>query len=286
MANGHIEIHDPFADGAGGDGQEATSDEANLQNAEEFRLMMVYAQRRLGKKPSESSVEGSDPADATSPKSEEEKTPGKKKKKKNRQWKRLSSILRCIKPETDRTHKEAERQPVTNYCAGDHEDEEEEEDEMERVASRLTDIADDIPFVPPELEPDSPKEDAEVEKLIGLLLRKCGDHYNQQELREALRNTRLWNYTFYERLMQTVLIRMGLFNPDPEAPSPQTSPQTQIAVACEVTSRLSAADTLAMNRLMGYGATYLQHHFSSWAKQHGGYMGAFISKDDDDEEVQ
>ncbi|XP_061923111.1 apoptosis facilitator Bcl-2-like protein 14 [Entelurus aequoreus] len=279
MANGHIEIHDPFADG---DGQEATSDVANLQNAVEFRLMMVYAQRRRGEKPSESSVE--DPADATSPKSEHEKTPAKKKKK--RRWKRLTSILRCIKPETDRTPGDPHRPHVINLCAGDHE----EVDEIEIVASRLTDIADDIPFVPPEVEPDSPEEDANVEKLIGLLLRECGDHYDRQvaeELRDALRNTQLWNYTFYERLMQTVLIRMGLFNPDPEAPGPQTSPQTQIAVACEVTSRLSAADTLPMNRLMGYGATYLQNHFSSWAKQHGGYTGAIICEnDDDDDEVQ
>lgn len=40
----------------------------------------------------------------------------------------------------------------------------------------------------------------------------------------------------------------------------------------QVASRLSAADTLPMNRLLGFGAKYLQTHYSAWAAQQGGYV--------------
>ncbi|XP_054624416.1 apoptosis facilitator Bcl-2-like protein 14 [Dunckerocampus dactyliophorus] len=314
MANGRIEIHDPFANGnnlsssssssgAAADSREATSDAENLRNIVEFRLMMAYAKRRRRRKCSESSLEGSLEAQMgcldSGDKSEEEKASTKKKK---RRWKRLTSILRCIKPETGEARRAPERggdficaqgpadrhiiinQGPADVPSGDVEG----ADEIDKVACRLTDIADDIPFAPPEVELDSPEEDANVEKLIGLLLRECGDSLDQKvtnELRDALTAMELfWNYGFFERLIQTVLMRLGLFNPDPEAPGPQTSPKTQIAVACEVTSRLSAADTLPVNRLMGYGATYLQNHFSSWAKQQGGYEAAFSCEEDDDDD--
>lgn len=42
------------------------------------------------------------------------------------------------------------------------------------------------------------------------------------------------NYSFFERLMRTFLIRVGLLNPQPDALGPQASPKTQIAVTCEV----------------------------------------------------
>lgn len=100
-----------------------------------------------------------------------------------------------------------------------------------------------------------------MEKLIGILLRECADNFDErvtrvslhlgnllshsaaffirfhtpQDLEEALRSTQLfWNYGFFERLIKTLLKRMGLFNADPEAPGPQTSPKAQMAVACEV----------------------------------------------------
>eukprot|EP00064_Thunnus_orientalis_P015622 superscaffoldBa00002932_g15677 len=112
----------------------------------------------------------------------------------------------------------------------------------------------------------------EVEKVIGLLLRESGDRLNERELKNASIAAELFrDYRFFDTLITTLLRRMGLWTPDPDAPGPQMSPKTQIAVTCEVTSRLSAVDTLPMNRLLGFGATYLQNHYSSWAEQQGGY---------------
>ncbi|XP_046907756.1 uncharacterized protein si:ch211-218c6.8 isoform X2 [Hypomesus transpacificus] len=55
----------------------------------------------------------------------------------------------------------------------------------------------------------------------------------------------------------------------------------QIAVAFEVTSRLSAVDLLPMSRAMGYGTHYVQIHHSSWVKQRGGWKKVFESEDID-----
>lgn len=45
----------------------------------------------------------------------------------------------------------------------------------------------------------------------------------------------------------------------------------------QVTSRLAAANTLPMNRMLYHGARYLQDHYSSWAQQHGGYVRTTIN---------
>ncbi|XP_019753133.1 apoptosis facilitator Bcl-2-like protein 14 isoform X2 [Hippocampus comes] len=286
MANGRVEIHDPFANHDDLSGP--SSDADSLQNTLEFRLLMAYTKKRqrLRQKRSQLSVKDGGPLPD---RSQEETTPTKTKKK--IKWKILPSILVCVKPQTAKRPKESEAENIVfeEGFRSVSPVELNESEEMDEVASRLTEIADDIPFAPPELETDSPDdEDANVEKLIGVLLRECGDKFDEmvtKDLKEALRSTQLfWNYGFFEKLMKTLLKRMGLFNADPEAPGPQTSPKTQMAVTCEVTSRLSAANTLPMNRLLGYGATYLQNHFSSWAKQQGGYEAAF--DDDDDDDVQ
>lgn len=49
----------------------------------------------------------------------------------------------------------------------------------------------------------------------------------------------------------------------------------QIALAFEVTSRLKALDLHPMNRVMGYGAQYLQENFAPWVKQHGGWVRVY-----------
>lgn len=40
----------------------------------------------------------------------------------------------------------------------------------------------------------------------------------------------------------------------------------------QVTSRLSAVDALPVERLLGYGARFLQEDYSAWAQQQGGYV--------------
>ncbi|CAB1333748.1 unnamed protein product [Coregonus sp. 'balchen'] len=59
--------------------------------------------------------------------------------------------------------------------------------------------------------------------------------------------------------------------------------KSQPSLLHQVTSRLSAVDSLPMSRVLGFGAKYLQDHFSSWARQQGGYEEAFVN--DDEEEV-
>ncbi|XP_077450640.1 uncharacterized protein LOC144069261 [Stigmatopora argus] len=300
MANGGIEIHDPFAHR---DHLGATPRvEDDLRKTQEFRLMVAYAKRRQREKsgrhmvregpcPSPSPTGGGrhivEQGPCPSPAGGETETTVTESKRKKK-WKRLPRILMCIKPsKADKTPQTDLVQRVFLESAADSDKETEDVDvetDADHVAIKLTEIADDIPFVAPDVETDSPDE--EVEKLIGLLLREDADRFNEQVtglLKEALRST-LWNYAFYEKLMKTMLMRMGLFNANPEGPGPQTSRKTQVAVACEVTSRLSAVDTLPSQRLLGYGATYLQNHFSSWAKQQGGYEAAFDDDDDDDDD--
>lgn len=106
-------------------------------------------------------------------------------------------------------------------------------------------------------------------------------HEKEEELKKVISGI-FWNYVFYDRLMTTLLTRMGFLPSTPENPEPQTSDRKQIAVTCEITSRLSAADTLPVNRLLGLGARYLREHHSAWAQQRGGYEEAFYSDDEDD----
>lgn len=304
MENGHVEIHDVLTRGSGGGSSEpeSPSDAGSTEGSVEFRLIMAYAARRRPAKELESPPQ--DDANGTAPvrTDPEERSAARRKKKKG--WKRLPSILKCVKPQTEepeasppeqqlppagnkldahskRLHPETPRPPAA---------ETENHDPMAAVASRLTSLVNDIPFVPPDIEADAPEvtgsHSREVEAMIGLLLRKAGDRLNEKELKDANIAAELfWNYSFFRSLVNAVLTRMGLRRADPDAPGPQASPKTQIAVACEITSRLSAVETLPMSRLLDHGARYLQDFYSPWAGQQGGYEAAF-QEDEDDEEVQ
>lgn len=46
------------------------------------------------------------------------------------------------------------------------------------------------------------------------------------------------NYSFFEKVMKTLLRRMGLMNNEADHLGAQASPKTQIAVTCEVSSGL------------------------------------------------
>lgn len=47
---------------------------------------------------------------------------------------------------------------------------------------------------------------------------------------------------------------------------------TAVNVVHQVTSRLSAVDSLPVERLLGFGARFLQEDYSAWAQQQGGYV--------------
>ncbi|XP_041636258.1 apoptosis facilitator Bcl-2-like protein 14 [Cheilinus undulatus] len=306
MANGHVEIHDPFSnhkDLSSSKDCEPTSDTESMEGTTEFRVLMAYAERRhSSRQPKEVEkdnklvAQGGLPGSPQQPeKTEKEDTEKKIKREKKKKTKKvlncLPKILSCISSQTKPSDlSPTTEEPDVNFRCGDSKEDSatnqvKEKEKLEEAVSRLSEIADEIQFIPPDVETDSPDD---VEKVIGLLLRDAGDNLNEQqeeELRRVMSGI-FWNYTFFDRLITTLLTRMGFLPSSSDPPGAQTSPKTQIAVTCEVTSRLSAADTLPVNRLFGLGARYLQEHYSTWALQQGGYEEAFYSEgeDDDDED--
>ncbi|XP_070785023.1 apoptosis facilitator Bcl-2-like protein 14 [Enoplosus armatus] len=301
MANGHVEIHDPFTNHLSSStdcDHKSTSDSDSMEDSVEFRVLMAYAERRRPKKdvevlPTQDSLSaqngGTNVKGPSSPQTpaKTEKEEKKKKKKKKRGWKRLPGIFSCFKPQAGCDELPrltiTSKPDVEDRCGDFIENGREEikKDKFNEIATILTEIADEIPFIPPELEADSSEDD--VEKMIALLLREAGDQLNEKELINAkIAKEIFWNYGFFKKLMTTLLMRMGLVSSEPDALGPHASPKTQIAVACEITSRLSAVNTLPMNRMLDHGARYLQDHYSSWAQQQGGYEEAFYSDDEDD----
>lgn len=312
MANGQIEIHDPFSGQNGFSVSPEPTQRPISENTEdtvEFRLMMAYATRRRPKPESAESGQDSPKApDASNgtPSIQTEKILEKKRKKKKIKWSRLPKALICIRsltkdddndiPQGDSDSaraKDAGARDAPLECV-----EAPVEDGLDDVAARLVEISDDIPFVSSDLETDTPNGDGagadagadagagdatfrsdDVEKAIALLLREAGDRY-ETELEDAKMSALLSNYSFYETVINSFLKRIGLSS-DTETLGPKVSTKTQIAVTCEATSRLSVLDTLPMNRLLGHGARFLRSHFSSWAEQHGGYENAFQEEEDE-----
>lgn len=66
---------------------------------------------------------------------------------------------------------------------------------------------------------------------------------------------------------------MQRFLPD-ELPNTKSQKETEIALTFELTSRLNAMDSHPMNRVLGFGAKYLQDYLSPWVNQQGGYVSA------------
>lgn len=306
MANGHLEVHDPISNHKDLNSNKScdpksTSDTNNMEDTTELRLLRTYIETRRSEKepvpPSQHSfvtigldnkdVSPESPQQTDKTENTVQEETEKKPKKKTKGWKRLTKIFSCISPQTkpaDMSPTETVVEPaIISSPKKEHkEDRVKEPERFEVAVNRIKELADEIPFIPPDVESDSPDD---VEKVIGLLLREVGDKHQEQneELKRAISGI-LWDYSFFERLLTTFLTRMGLLPPVNAPPGATTSPKTQIAVTCEVTSRLSAADTLPANRLLGLGARYLQENFSTWAQQQGGYEEAFYSEDEEDPE--
>ncbi|KAM9407410.1 apoptosis facilitator Bcl-2-like protein 14 [Salvelinus alpinus] len=251
-----------------------------MEDSVEFRLMMVYAQRRRPREVLCPLPQGTDTQPGGTQTLEVHADTFKKKKKGMRI--RLQSLLSCIRPHRDSTAvasgpPRTPSPPPTGTQRSSFRSFGNVSDELEEVADRLTQIADGVSFGSGDLETDG-EEDA-IERLVGLLLRGAGDKLNEEVLKDASLSSEFFGYSLYEKTISTFLSRLGLTS-DPSTPG---SPRAQIALTCEVTSRLSVVDSLPMSRVLGFGAKYLQDHFSSWAIQQGGYGEAFVN--DDDEEV-
>lgn len=143
------------------------------------------------------------------------------------------------------------------------------------VAEKLTQIVDSGLIVSDGVEADG--NDDIIERLVELL-KESGDELNEKikrnhKLFEDLQ--RAITYSMFEKLI-TAFIKSVV---------PQTTRnREQIALTFEMTSRLRALDLQPMNRVMGFGAQYLQQHFTPWVQKHGGWEKAFEDDDDDDEE--
>ncbi|XP_071398498.1 apoptosis facilitator Bcl-2-like protein 14 [Centroberyx affinis] len=287
MDNGHAGVPGPAANNnniSHISDPKPSSDADSMEDTAEFRLMMAYAQRRRPTGDAGLMAQCGPGASSPQTPAETETDVKEKKRKKKRGTKnKLLRLLPCVrskKEEPEDTRGENGGPAVVCFRSGD--DGRKEGEKLEKIADTLTKIADDVPPpTPSDIEADGEEDD--VEKLIGLLLREKGDKLHEEVLKNASLSELFRDYIGFQRLMSTFLSKMGFA--DPDALGPQGSPKTQIALTCEVTSRLSAADTLPMSRLLGFGAKYLQDHYSAWLAQQGGYEGAFHSDDDDDEEV-
>lgn len=156
-----------------------------------------------------------------------------------------------------------------------------DQEEVEQIVNKLTKLADDVNFKSNCIETDG---DDVVERIVELL-REKGDQLNeeigknhvlQKQLQDSL------SYTFFTKLAQTFMKRL---RPE-ELPTTQSRQQAEIALTCELTSRLNAMDSHPMNRVLGFGAKYLQDYFTPWVVQQGGYEKVFSTDPDTEEEVQ
>lgn len=310
MTSERIVIHDPLSHPNGRSGgthhdPKSASDVENMEETVEFRVMMAYATRRrrqLNKKDDSNAQTspvakgGEDDADGDvkTPSNtlihDENKENRKKGVKKKKVLKHLSKIFSCTRSQTKDEEVEEQQQPkdpagkVSDRCfqsTDEPEKKDEEEEKAEEVALKLTELADEIQLTPPEIEFDG--EGDELEKIIGLLLRDTGDRWNEKVLKDAnIKAELFWDYSFFRALINTFLTRVGLRTSNPNSPGPQASPKTQMAVMCEVTTRLSSVETLPANRLLNHGARYMQDYFSSWVQEQGGYEAAFEESEEVD----
>ncbi|XP_028813926.1 apoptosis facilitator Bcl-2-like protein 14 [Denticeps clupeoides] len=155
-------------------------------------------------------------------------------------------------------------------------------DVLEDVAEKITGIADSIsisPKIASDGDDDSNDGDEDVIPRLVELLRQSGDQLDKEikknpDLARFLTNS--FSYNLFATITNSFLQRVA----PSRAPITQ---QAQIAMTFEVTRRLSALDLQPMNRVMGFGAQYLQQNFSSWVHQRGGWERAF---QEDDHEVQ
>ncbi|RVE56533.1 hypothetical protein OJAV_G00222130 [Oryzias javanicus] len=263
MTNGHVQGVNGAA-GATVPDPKSTSDRGDVENTMEHKLMRAFAQRRQLKTSLETPAPPPPNPAANAPAPPVGAGEPKRKGKKRKGWRRLPIIGKCVSPKTEEPEPEAAPEPEPKVLVRSFLPEKTAENEFEKVAKRLAVLADEIQFIPPEFESDS---DDDLEKLIALLLRESGDGLNQKMIDQKVNPGVLFRYDFFERLLTTFLERIGYRNARSDDLQPQASTETQVAVACEITSRLSAADTLPSSRMLNFGAAYLQEHYSHWVQQ-------------------
>ncbi|TNM91553.1 hypothetical protein fugu_019933 [Takifugu bimaculatus] len=173
MANDHVEIHDPFSNNnVASSDTEPTSPTTSMDDTVEFRLLMAYSQRRRPR--AAPSVRCSGPMDPPSPQKDGEVKTERKRKRKG--MKRVFKMFNCIKPPI-KNDEPSELAPTGSECeirSGaftiDISDDVEKTDELDEAAGKISEIADEIPFTPPVIEMDSPREISKAERANPVLV--------------------------------------------------------------------------------------------------------------------
>ncbi|CAB1322812.1 unnamed protein product [Coregonus sp. 'balchen'] len=163
-----------------------------------------------------------------------------------------------------------------------------EDNTLNGVADRLTQIADSVQITTDDIEADGTEDQNDVIRRLVELLKASGDKLNEEINRNPILQRHLqtsFTYSLFEKVTSTLLQMVtGVGGDDPVArvgyPAPEKEERVQreqIALACEVTSRLSALDLHPMSRAMGFGTRYIQEHHTAWVKRHGGWNNVFDS---------
>ncbi|MCI4389054.1 hypothetical protein PGIGA_G00093410 [Pangasianodon gigas] len=254
-----------------------TRDQAELleqifpKDSIEYKLLLRYTQKKTTANSPPTQSNGVGEVNVASPTKPQDRRKSRKLKKH-----RFLKIISCIRPvkEDDGPVTGKRRQPA----AGDSSRPDQEE--VEQIVNKLTKITDRVHFLSTDIETDS---DDVVERIVELL-REHGDKLNEEieknhVLRKQLQDS--LSYGFFKKVAQTFMQRLS---PE-ERPTTQSPQQAEIALTCELTSRLKAMDRHPMNRVLGFGAKYLQDYLSPWVIQQGGYEKVFSTNSDPEEEV-
>ncbi|XP_067284623.1 apoptosis facilitator Bcl-2-like protein 14 [Pseudorasbora parva] len=231
----------------------------------EFRLLMAYTRKR---RPTDTRLQQDIPEREPSSAEPSEKI-SKEKGKHRKKRLRFSFFTKCIKPKTDDTH---EKQPAVLDS-----DSIVKVDEMESMVSELTKISDSMHFTPCEIESDSD----DVVQRIAELLRVHGDELSEKikadkALHEALQSS--FKYGFFKKVMDAFCRSIAT-----DLATEQKDQKVDVALICEATSQLYGVTYHPMNRVMGFGAKYLQEKYSKWISRN---MHVGNGEVEDDEEVQ
>ncbi|XP_030197393.1 apoptosis facilitator Bcl-2-like protein 14 [Gadus morhua] len=239
----------------------SVAEHVDMENTRELSLMRAFAQRRrpVSTRPVAlgNGTSANGPA-AVPPSSVEEEEPKKKKKKRNF-LKRLRELISCVPRGAEADDGEPAGPGFRNSGVSPATLLQQSKS-VDVLTTKLIEIANSS-FIPPEIESDA--EEGEIEKLAGLLLRQCGDTVEQDYDCAQKFTEMLSSYSMFGKLMSKIFLKIGLPTNDPGDRGPKGSDeiQTNIAVTCEVATRLSAMDTHPMNRALGFGARYLKEHY-------------------------
>ncbi|XP_041934045.1 apoptosis facilitator Bcl-2-like protein 14 isoform X1 [Alosa sapidissima] len=260
------ETHEPMANGH--TGEEVGMGPGAPEDSMELRILMAYAKKR---RPSDKRLQcqlsitkpSVTPSATTEANNDSQNTPPKKK-----WYRKLPSCLRSKTKDPDLqpdlSDDDSRPQPASlSPSTGD------------KVAGKLTQLSTAVPFLQGDLETDCPEDIAQE---LAKLLRDSGDELNEKIKNDKALHDRLvrsFDYGLFSRITTAFLGKLNLS-------SAQSEEEAQIAMTCEVVTRLSTMDTLPVSQTMGFGACYLKDYFSPWVQQHGGWDKVFESDEEQD----